>query len=104
MSAVVRELEASGSSLAQFAQAAGLSRQTLQRWRRVCGEDRAQFVEVGMSFPMSGSGLGSIPACESRAGCYAVEFGGVRIEVAEGFEEQSLRSLLRALREEVAGC
>jgi hypothetical protein len=93
--ALLREFEGSGLSQGEFAQAVGVSAGTLSRWRRSRAGGAPGFVEVGLA------GLG---AGRAGGGPYAVEFSGVRVELPAGFDPGSARELLRAAREEVAGC
>jgi len=97
---VVRELAASGMSLSEFSRRAGVSVQTLGRWRRACREERGQLIEVNLG------GTAEIfrPAPGPGRGVYTVEFNNVRVEIPGGFEPEAVRDLLRVVREEVGRC
>jgi transcriptional regulator with XRE-family HTH domain len=100
MGALVREFAASGMSAAEFARRAGVSAQTLGRWRKACREKPRQLIEV----TLGGAEEVGAPAVGSGGAIYAVEFSNVRVEIPGAFDAAAVRSLLRMVREEVGRC
>lgn len=97
---MVREFAASGMSVAEYARRAGVSVQTLGRWRKACREERGQLIEV----TLGGAEEVRPPAVGSGGPIYAVEFGKVRVEIRGALDAAAVRNLLRVVREEVGRC
>jgi hypothetical protein len=87
---LVREFEASGLRRKQFCAERGLSVGTLDLYRKRC-----RLVE-GESGPKGGLVRVKLSAERARggSGLQLVLSGGLRVEVAEGFDEETLKRLL----------
>ena len=92
-------VEEAGGDLGEWRRANGVDGRTLSCWRRTL--QRRGFVRTSEHSGAPEVGLvalvpsGGVPAVAAR---YALDFGGVRLEVGDDFRDETLRRLLGVLR------
>ena len=92
---LVKEFEASGLRRKQFCEQRGLSQGTLDLYRRRCrlaegiAEPKGDLVRVKLSAKQARGG----------SGLQLVLSGGLRVEVSEGFDGETLKRLLAVIEQ-----
>jgi transposase-like protein len=94
--ALVKEHEASGQSQRAFCAARGIGQSTLRYWRRRLQEDGLDG-EGGVGARLVAVRVREEAPVEGLSGVSLVAGGGLRIELAPGFDATTLQRVLRTL-------